>query len=252
MLLHSAMIEDYFFKAIPRQHLDVGDGNMAYKTGLPVADLNLVYIRQDPRNWADVLRRSKEFFAQDQLEFVVITPTTLCIPEVVHTFKKQGYLPNGQSVSMGMEIDPANALTNHDQLDIRLETGALHNWMQPLISAFESTEDICKAYATLHEQALTQGLNLFHFTLYIDNCPASSLTLTLHDGVARIDDMGTMTPFQGKGYATHLMHYALQEATRRGARYCCLESSDSGLALYEKIGFQALFRHQIYCITARP
>lgn len=105
---------------------------------------------------------------------------------------------------------------------------------------------MCKAYAMLHEQALAQNLNLLHFTLYVEGQPLSSLTLTLHQETARIDDMGTERAFQGKGYATHLMQYALQEASRRGARYCYLETSDAGLSVYEKIGFHRVVGNQIF------
>lgn len=66
------------------------------------------------------------------------------------------------------------------------------------------------------------------------------------NAIARIDDLGTLPEFQGKGYATHLMRYVLLETKKLGARHCFLESSDSGLGVYQKLGFETLFKNNIY------
>lgn len=72
------------------------------------------------------------------------------------------------------------------------------------------------------------------------------MTLSLNKGVARIDDVGTLPEFQGKGYATHLMNDVLFTAKQLGADHCFLESSDSGLGIYKKLGFELLFENRIY------
>ena len=73
----------------------------------------------------------------------------------------------------------------------------------------------------------------------------------MHDNsIARIDDVGTLPEFQGKGYASALMRYVLSEAKKLGARHCFLESSDSGLGVYQKLGFESLFKSNIYSRTA--
>ena len=59
-------------------------------------------------------------------------------------------------------------------------------------------------------------------------------------------DVGTLLEFQGKGYASALMTYALSEANRLGASHAFLESSDSGLGVYQKFGFEPLFKNNIY------
>jgi GNAT superfamily N-acetyltransferase len=118
--------------------------------------------------------------------------------------------------------------------------------MMPLIGAFESTFEICSIYANIHEQALKKNINLRHFSLYKQEKPIASITLSLINDVARIDDVGTLPEFQGKGYATHLMCYALSEAKRLGACHCFLESSDSGLGVYQKLRFEPLFKNNIY------
>jgi predicted GNAT family acetyltransferase len=86
-----------------------------------------------------------------------------------------------------------------------------------------------------------------HFSLYKQEKPIASITLSMHDdNIARIDDVGTLPEFQGKGYAMHLMRYVLSEAKKLGARHCFLESSDSGLRVYQNLGFEPLFKNNIY------
>jgi len=129
---------------------------------------------------------------------------------------------------------------------IKANDDQLNDWMMPLIGAFESTIEICSIYAATHESALKKNINLRHFSLYKQEKPIASITLSLNNGIARIDDVGTLTEFQGKGYATHLMHYVLSEAKKLGASHCFLESSNSGLVVYQKFGLEPLFKNNIY------
>lgn len=74
----------------------------------------------------------------------------------------------------------------------------------------------------------------------------SSLTLSLHNDLARIDDLGTLPSYQKQGFATELVHFALEQAKNLKANYCFLEASESGLSLYKKIGFKSLFKRQYF------
>jgi ribosomal protein S18 acetylase RimI-like enzyme len=69
---------------------------------------------------------------------------------------------------------------------------------------------------------------------------------TLREEKARIDDVVTLPAFQGKGYATHLMRHVLSQAKKLGARYCFLESSDSGFRIYQKLGFEPLYKNNFW------
>ena len=94
--------------------------------------------------------------------------------------------------------------------------------------------------------ALDQGHALNHFSLFVGHEAVSSITLSIHDGLARIDDLGTSSDFQGRGFATHLMKYVLLKAIELGATKCFLEASVEGLSLYKKLGFKPLFKTNIY------
>lgn len=250
--------EDYFFKSIAQKCLVLGDGATAYMTGVQVADLNFVYIYKTTNVLETILNQSKQFYDQDKLSFVVIIPEEFCTPEMKNIFKTMGYVQTGKTVAMAVQLEDlkVNRITNFDDgTVIRANDTLLKEWMIPLVGAFESTIDICSQYTNTHENALKKNCKLYHFSLYqpsprlrstSQERPITSITLSVHNQSARIDDLGTLPEFQGKGYATRLMNYALAEAKRLGAKNCFLEASDSGFSIYQKLGFKLLFKNNIY------
>jgi ribosomal protein S18 acetylase RimI-like enzyme len=239
--------EDYFFRGISLKCMDLGDGAHAYMTG--GAELNFIYITRNTNALDKILTQGKLFFDQDNLSFDVIIPQELCRSQIADVLNTMGYPQKSKSVSMVVDLDRF-AMDKTASFDsetmVKPNDDQLNDWMMPLIGAFESTFEVCMVYAATHESALKKNVNLRHFSLYKQEKPIASITLSMHDAIARIDDVGTLPEFQGKGYATHLMRYVLSEAKKLGARHCFLESSDSGLGVYQKLGFETLFKNNIY------
>lgn len=241
--------EDYFFRGISSKCLDLSAAT-AYMTGVPIADLNLVYITKSISLFNKTLRQCKNFYDDANLAFVIVMPETFCTIETKIILNSMNYHQTAKSVSMALELDnfKAKSETRFCELIVRSSDDQLNEWMTPLIAAFESTVEFTTIYANTHESALKKKLNFYHFSLYKQERPIASITLSLQGTIARIDDVGTLPEFQGKGYATHLITYALSEAKRLGAHYCCLESSDTGFSIYQKLGFETLFSNNIYSL----
>jgi ribosomal protein S18 acetylase RimI-like enzyme len=239
--------EDYFFRGISSKCLNLDDGAHAYMTG--GAGLNFIYITRNTTLLDKILIQGKQFFEQKNLSFEVIIPQELCTPQITAILNTLGYFQKSKSVSKFVSLDRF-AVDKTDRFDaetiIKANDDRLNEWMIPLIGAFESTFEICSLYATIHESALKRNINLRHFSLYKQDKPIASITLSLNNDIARIDDVGTVPEFQGQGYATHLMHYVLSEAQRLGAHLCFLESSASGFGVYQKLGFEFLFKNNVY------
>ena len=218
--------------------MDLGYGAHAYMTG--GAELNFIYIIKNTNALDKVLIQGKEFYDQDNLSFDVIIPQELCTPQMADILNTMGYPQKSKSVSMVVDLDKLSIekTTSFDaETTIKANDDQLNDWMMPLIGAFESTFEICSIYATTHENALKRNINLRHFSLYKQEKPIASITLSMHDNtIARIDDVGTLPEFQGKGYASALMRYVLSESKRLGAYHCFLESSDSGLGSIKNLG----------------
>ncbi len=248
-LYHQA--EDYFFRGISSKCLALGDGINAYMTGVPVADLNLVYVTKNTNALEKILNQSKQFYDQANLPFVVIIPEEFCSSEMKSILNARGYSQTGKSVSMAVKLDAftAQSATRFDDTTIiQVNANQLNDWRLPLIGAFESTIEISSVYAATHRAALKKNINLRHFSLYKQEKPIASITLSIHDSITRCDDVGTLPEFQNRGYATHLITYTLLEAKKLGAHYCFLESSASGFGIYQKLGFEPLFKNNIYSL----
>ena len=239
--------EDYFFRGISSKCLDLDDGAHAYMTG--GAELNFIYITGNTNALDKILIQGKQFFDQDNRSFDVIIPQELCRSQMADVLNTLGYPQKSKSVSMVADLDRF-AIDKTSSFDsetmIKSNDNQLNDWMMPLIGAFESTIEICRIYATNHANALKRNINLRHFSLYKQEKPIASITLSMHGAIARINDVGTLPEFQGKGYATRLMRYVLSEAKKIGARHCFLDSSDSGLGVYQQLGFETLFKNNIY------
>lgn len=241
--------EDYFFKGISIKHLDIASEAVAYMTGVQVADLNLVYIYNQVTALEKILNQSKDFYDQDKLPFIVLIPEDYCSMEIEKIFKTLGYERKETSVAMTLQLNDfivKNQMNLDESMEIKQNNNHLDQWMVPLISAFGSTFNVTEQYAKTHEQALKENIRLQHFSLYQNNKPIASMTLSLNNKIARIDDVGTLPEFQGRGYATKLMQYALLEAKKLGATDCFLEASESGLSIYQQLGFKPIFKNYIY------
>ena len=223
--------EDYFFKAISIKYLNLNDNAMAYMTAVPVADLNMICIN-NTENLDIVLKQGKQFYDQENLKFIVNIPEELCAIKINNVFKNLGYAQTEKFIAMVMDLKNCNVKSVDNEIIIKATDNKLDDWMIPMI-AFQSTNyEVAMKYAETHKLAQEK--------------PIASITLSLHNNIARIDDVGTLPELQGKGYATALIEYALSEAKKSGAIYCFLESSKSGFSIYKKLGFEILFTNNVF------
>ncbi|MEX6225135.1 GNAT family N-acetyltransferase [Providencia hangzhouensis] len=75
----------------------------------------------------------------------------------------------------------------------------------------------------------------------ISNNPFLTLTLTINEKTARLDDIGTDVQYQGKGLATQLN--MLFSSVISSIEQCVLEASSDGLSIYKKLGFEPIFNY---------
>ncbi len=236
--------EDYFFRGISQEYLEFDEVAKAYMTGVPVASLNPVYIKTKC-DISDIIRKSSVFYPREY-PFEIIVPKNSCTLDTKNAFKKMGYVKIVQSTTMVASLmDNIDYDCDDNDFTIQLDQ-SLKDWMVPMISAFDSTFEMILLYAKTHENALKQGCRFEHFCLYKDKHPISSITLSMQGNSARIDDVGTIPLYQGKGYATNLVKHALCEAKKSGLTYCFLEASNSALSIYKKLGFTPLSKNNIY------
>ena len=244
-------MEYYFFKGISQDTLVFDDAAVAFLSGVLAPNLNPLSIRKDVATLGSIIEQSKKLYDSHQCPWMVSLSEALDSSKTPLILNKAGLDFGEQSVTMFLPIgtQALSALTkagDAPEKNIKCANDNLNDWIIPLVEAFESTLELCTQYAASHARALSKGANFHHFTAYENNHPVSSVTLSVNEHNARIDDAGTLPAYQNQGYATALMNHVLSEAQKMGCTHCFLEASDQGLSVYEKIGFQPLFKNHIY------
>jgi ribosomal protein S18 acetylase RimI-like enzyme len=237
----------YFCRSISKSHLTLSNSTTAYFTGVPETHLNFLTMDQAPIDLEKDLTAGKRFFATFNQSFVIDIAEEFCDKNTDSIFSNLGFTSGVPSVSMYLDLSTfAAKIETKDDTIIRAVDTNLSDWISPLVEAFESTPEVSAFYVDAHKRALSNGAHFYHFTLYNANQPVSSLTISVTGALARIDDVGTLPAFQGRGFATKLVTYGLKKAIDLGCTDCFLCASKDGLPLYQKLGFKALSTNRYY------
>ncbi|WP_019217270.1 GNAT family N-acetyltransferase [Legionella tunisiensis] len=236
--------EDYFFRSISKECIDFAGQAVIYLAAVEAESLNLLICQENISDSKTVLTESARIFTTQELPWTIAVCEQSFDENFQNNLETIGFEYREKGVAMVAELQQKQILPLVSPVLIKAVDTNLTDWMLPLVDAFESTLDICTQYKEAHARALLNGTKFQHFCLYENNKPISALTLSTNKNLTRIDDVSTLPAYQRKGYASYLISYVLEQARRFGAKFCFLEASESGLSVYEKLGFQTLFKRQ--------
>lgn len=225
---------------------------------MPVKGFNFAYIFSG--NISDLeatVEKAEKFFSERKTPFNVVVSDAFFyqkssmgvdLTKIDNFFSQREYSRLDQEPRMILEeYKGPKDIPLHENVSIREVSDDLLTWSKPLETAFESTNGICIMYAEAHMRAIAKCKQIKHFTLFVENEPISSITITYLDQAAQIDDMGTRIDFQGKGYGTSLFNFAMEEMAKNfGVKTFFLNSSKAGYNLYKKFGFEDFYFLNIY------
>ena len=237
--------ETNFFSLV--SFTQINHGNLiAFATGVQASGLNPAIVNQVDESFSTSLTACQSFYRQKNLPWALVLPQYF-YDEIVESLLQQHTLQlTGKGVAMATLIKNIQFPSLNAPFKISEMQADLHTWSIPLIYGFESTPEVTEVYTTRHQQASKTNKSLYHFSGFVNDSVVCSLSLSLCEGNARIDDVATMPAYQKRGYATWLIYAALKHAQELNIDTCFLEASDSGLSLYKKIGFNELFINRYY------
>ncbi len=237
-------MENYFFSSISQLSQHINEHVRVYVTGIEADIFNFLLVTKGCVDVSDFLRSGVKFLEHTGLPFGVVFVEDEDL-RVQQDIQQANFVNGGVTTAMQLNLSEwHNKPVNHD---IRCVDIVLQDWSIPLESAFASEEyNVTRQYLERHQAAVEAGKQLKHYALYVDGSPVCSLTLSILDNMARLDDIGTVVEVQGRGYATALIEYALNEARINGAVVCYLEASADGVSLYKRLGFAPLFDYQSF------
>jgi len=238
--------EDYFFRAISKECLDFSGKGTAYLLGIESPYLNPLFLRKNKDPFERVLEKSALFYEAYACPWAVIIPEELTTKNHCEVLNSYEFTLNEKSVSMGIDLGASLKFENLKNFEIKSFSHNLEEWMIPLVDAFGSTQDITSQYVETHKHALDLSAHFHHYTLFIEKCPVSSLTLSLNQKGACLNDVATLPKFQKQGFASSLILFALSQAQKLGAKHCFLDASIGAVSLYQRLGFTSLFKNNIF------
>lgn len=247
--------EQHFWSAICQETLQFGKATTAYFSELPIPAFSFIYLHTEAEI-ADFLAAHHQFAIKNKPYLLVVHGNTL--QQFMPLITERHYQSDGETTAMILtkaEITKSADSTIPEGYTVVQCNQLLSDWAQPLISAFGVQSDdveedltVTNEYIRYHQRALDRNAQLQHYVLLKDTQTVCSLTLTVNDKMARLDDIGTEIQYQRKGLATHLIKFALKECQDKGIESCFVEASSNGLSIYKKLGFTPLFQYHYFIV----
>ncbi len=143
-----------------------------------------------------------------------------------------------QHTAMALELNKQQLINTHTTTRYPIHIKRLRDnsdiaaWVATGSKAFNYTIDV-NVITPLLAREDTQILLAYneHFQ------PVATGLLLKTDDVVGIHQIGVPAEYQGKGYATQMMHFLIQCAKKWQADYAVLQASKSGRPVYQKLGF---------------
>ncbi|MFW9852938.1 MAG: GNAT family N-acetyltransferase [Candidatus Thorarchaeota archaeon] len=76
------------------------------------------------------------------------------------------------------------------------------------------------------------------YMAYVEKKPIATSLVFYDSGVAGIYSVTTLPEYRGKGIGTYMTYLLMQDAKNKGYKLITLHSSEKGLSVYRKLGFQ--------------
>jgi ribosomal protein S18 acetylase RimI-like enzyme len=237
--------ESNFFSAMSINKVAY-DNLTAFATGVPVSNLNPAIVNRVNDKFQINLDDCKSFYDSHKLPWTLIIPEYLSNNSLEHLLQSNDFNLNDEGVAMSLALEDIQPCTANTKLHIKAMENDLATWSIPLLHGFESVPAITDVYTRQHQIASNNSSNIYHLSGFIDDTVVCSLTLSTTEQQARLDDIATMPNYQKQGFATSLIHAALEKAMQLRIRNCYLEASSSGLSVYKRIGFKPIFKNHYY------
>jgi GNAT superfamily N-acetyltransferase len=239
---HFHAIEGYFFSLISDDVKEC-DHLIRYTSGVIAPNLNPAIVHHADSQLMQDIRQCQSYFEHRVLPWALVIPNHAYHPSLLPALQSLSLDIADEGTAMWINPLNTNIPASSNELIIKEISHSLGEWSIAVVEGFESTPEITDVYTMQHQKALLKTNSMFHFTAFLGNEPVSSITVTIHNNLARLDDISTRPLYQHKGYATALILHALGFLQKKKIEACFLEASSDGLNVYKRIGFTELFQN---------
>lgn len=149
-------------------------------------------------------------------------------------------MPAMEAERLAPPIRPLPALCIRSVNDSRTRT----DFSQIMMTAFAIPSRTCRG---IYEAEETWGGSFAGYVGYLDGEPVASTAIVAEAGVAGLYAVATLPGYRRKGYGEAIIRHALEQCRREtGIETTVLQSSESGYALYERMGYRTKTRYAVF------
>ena len=128
------------------------------------------------------------------------------------------------------------------------DAASFARWYEATVAGFfPSTPSIAQIYYDVYTLfGFDEQSPFLHYTGYMNGEPVTSSTLLFTENMAGIYDVSTVPSARGKGLGRAITLAPLLEAQARGYQYVCLQATQMGFPVYQRIGFRDQYHERKY------
>jgi ribosomal protein S18 acetylase RimI-like enzyme len=158
------------------------------------------------------------------------------------------YLEQMPGMAVHLAKLPAQTQTPPSFYMERVQNEALLRvWIKVNATPYDFLDYINDAFFTCYcQQGFDDRAALRHYVGWLDDTPVACSTLFLGAGVAGIYSVATLPEARRQGIGSAMTLYPLLEAQAEGFQIGVLSATRMGVSIYEKMGFQAYCKTNMY------
>lgn len=221
--------------------------------GLPTFDMNFACLRYEPpaKNLDELIKEAIDFFKVVNGSFYWwLTPGDHC-PRLAEKLNNHGFQLVGEMPTMAADLRPMtlpDSLPKGYRLVEVTRKDELGSWADVAMRGFSFTEDTRLAFTEMVNHFLDVPIpkRPILFMAYLDDKPVAISMLNISQEIAGLYWVCTVPEVRRQGVGAAIVHDALRRAKKMGYIFACLQSTQMGYNLYQKLGFKEYFRIPLF------
>ncbi|MBU4315643.1 MAG: GNAT family N-acetyltransferase [Proteobacteria bacterium] len=214
-----------------------------WNTGAPMRQFNVFFVKEKTSKPEKLLQKAKEFFGVRKLPFLVSFREGL-EKDFLSPLEDKGYKEVRSSTVMTLMTLPE---TNPYGKDLNIQRVAdaqgLADFQKVVEKSYGLGEGVGPFVIT---EAVLNLPDVELFTGYAGDRPACTSMLFKTGQAAGIYWVATLEEFRNRGFGRAITAQPLVAGKQRGCTFGCLQASDMGKPVYEKMGFDNPYNYRCF------
>ena len=239
---------EWIASVVPGGLIEHKGGLTIVRTRLPSADFNIVFAFDRPKSLEDLSEEINRVFVSTGTpwELVTMPESSEDLRPIIHDMELVRF-----EVAPGMVLDPlpdsCPVLPNDLKIRRAVDLEEIHIFLRTGDAGFGAPPGSVDGFreglvAATRNDSFRGG----NYLGYLDGKPvATSLRFTTGE-IAGIYFVSTLPEFRRRGFAQAMTWRAAVDGRREGCTASCLQASEMGRSVYERMGYRTIAEYQLW------